>query len=169
MRVVGEVFDGDPSMIAFFEGGRQQWDGVDDKVDVLFDFPMFYAIRGAFARGGVDALQREGFAGGLAGFHGAFVEQDLPGVALFALLDQVEEHGRLVRRRQVRERLDVLCIERGDIVVRNRAGIVWVERRRAGRSQYHARKCKCSKAAHGFCPRMRIRGRKRKPAGKRDS
>ncbi|MCC6929867.1 MAG: cyclomaltodextrinase N-terminal domain-containing protein [Gemmatimonadaceae bacterium] len=51
VRVVGEVFDGDPSMIAFFEGGRQQWDGVDDKVDVLFDFPLFYAIRGAFARG----------------------------------------------------------------------------------------------------------------------
>jgi len=51
VRVVGEVFDGDPSMIAFFEGGRQQWDGVDDKVDVLFDFPMFYAIRGAFGRG----------------------------------------------------------------------------------------------------------------------
>ncbi|MBK6304186.1 MAG: hypothetical protein IPF47_00175 [Gemmatimonadetes bacterium] len=51
LRVVGEVFDGDPSMIAFFEGGRQQWDGVDDKVDLLFDFPMYYAIRGAFARG----------------------------------------------------------------------------------------------------------------------
>ncbi|MFN8668926.1 MAG: alpha-amylase family glycosyl hydrolase [Gemmatimonadaceae bacterium] len=51
VRVVGEVFDGDPSMIAFFEGGRQQWDGVDDKVDVLFDFPLYYAIRGAFARG----------------------------------------------------------------------------------------------------------------------
>ncbi|HEX4931684.1 MAG TPA: alpha-amylase family glycosyl hydrolase, partial [Gemmatimonadaceae bacterium] len=51
VRVVGEVFDGDPSMIAFFEGGRMQWDGVDDKVDLLFDFPLFYAIRGAFARG----------------------------------------------------------------------------------------------------------------------
>lgn len=51
LRVVGEVFDGDPSMIAFFEGGRQQWDGVDDKVDLLFDFPLYYAIRGAFARG----------------------------------------------------------------------------------------------------------------------
>lgn len=51
LRVVGEVFDGDPSMIAFFEGGRQQWDGIDDKVDLLFDFPTYYAIRGAFARG----------------------------------------------------------------------------------------------------------------------
>ena len=31
LRVVGEVFDGDPSMIAFFEGGRVQLDGVDDR------------------------------------------------------------------------------------------------------------------------------------------
>lgn len=52
LRVVGEVFDGDPSMIAFFEGGRQQWDGVDDEVDMLFDFPLFYPVRSAFARGG---------------------------------------------------------------------------------------------------------------------
>ena len=52
LRVVGEVFDGDPSMIAFFEGGRRQWDGVDDRVDLLFDFPLFYPIRNAFAKGG---------------------------------------------------------------------------------------------------------------------
>ncbi len=52
LRVVGEVFDGDPSMIAFFEGGRMKWDGIDDKVDMLFDFPLYYAIRSAFARGG---------------------------------------------------------------------------------------------------------------------
>lgn len=52
LRVVGEVFDGDPSMIAFFEGGRMKWDGIDDKVDMLFDFPLYFAIRSAFARGG---------------------------------------------------------------------------------------------------------------------
>ncbi len=52
LRVVGEVFDGDPSMIAFFEGGRMQWDGVDDGVDMLFDFPLYYPIRNAFAKGG---------------------------------------------------------------------------------------------------------------------
>ena len=52
LRVVGEVFDGDPSMIAFFEGGRMQWDGIDDEVDMLFDFPLFYPVRNAFARGG---------------------------------------------------------------------------------------------------------------------
>ncbi|HET7460699.1 MAG TPA: alpha-amylase family glycosyl hydrolase [Longimicrobium sp.] len=51
MRVVGEVFDGDPSMVAFFEGGRAQHDGIDDGVDALFDFPTFFAIRNAFAAG----------------------------------------------------------------------------------------------------------------------
>jgi glycosidase len=52
VRVVGEVLDGDPTMIAFFEGGRVKHDGVDDDVDALFDFPLFYTIRSAFARGG---------------------------------------------------------------------------------------------------------------------
>jgi len=51
LRVVGEVFDGDPSMIAFFEGGRMQSDGIDDKVDLLFDFPLFFSLRNAFAKG----------------------------------------------------------------------------------------------------------------------
>ncbi len=51
LRVVGEVLDGDASFVSFFEGGRTQFDGVDDKVDMLFDFPLFYAIRSAFAQG----------------------------------------------------------------------------------------------------------------------
>jgi glycosidase len=51
LRVVGEVFDGDPNMVAFFEGGRAQFDGIDDGVDALFDFPLYYPIRNAFARG----------------------------------------------------------------------------------------------------------------------
>ncbi len=51
LRVVGEVFDGDPSMISFFSGGKAQWDGLDTKVDALFDFPLYYAIRSAFGRG----------------------------------------------------------------------------------------------------------------------
>ena len=49
--VVGEVLDGDPTMIAFFEGGRVKHDGIDDKVDALFDFPLFFALRNAFAQG----------------------------------------------------------------------------------------------------------------------
>ncbi|MDX2183991.1 MAG: alpha-amylase family glycosyl hydrolase [Gemmatimonadaceae bacterium] len=52
LKVVGEVYDGDPALVSFFEGGRAQWDGLDTKVDMLFDFPLFYPIRQAFARGG---------------------------------------------------------------------------------------------------------------------
>lgn len=51
LRVVGEVFDGDPAMIAFFEGGRAPFDGIDDRVDKLFDFPLYFAIRRTFAEG----------------------------------------------------------------------------------------------------------------------
>ncbi len=50
-RVVGEVFDGDAAVVAFHEGGRPSWDGIDPGVDALFDFPLFYAFREAFARG----------------------------------------------------------------------------------------------------------------------
>ncbi len=52
VRVVGEVLEGDPTLVAFFEGGRPQADGIDTGVDYLFDFPSFFALRGAFARGG---------------------------------------------------------------------------------------------------------------------
>ena len=51
MRVVGEVLDGDPTLVSFFQGGRAQYDGIDDKVDALFDYPLHYAIRNAFAQG----------------------------------------------------------------------------------------------------------------------
>ena len=50
MNVIGETFDGDPAQVAFFQGGRKQWDGVDSGIDTEFDFPMFYAIRDAFIR-----------------------------------------------------------------------------------------------------------------------
>jgi glycosidase/predicted alpha/beta superfamily hydrolase len=51
LKVLGEVSDGDPSMVAFFEGGRKQPDGIDDKVDMLFDYPLFYPLRRAFGEG----------------------------------------------------------------------------------------------------------------------
>jgi glycosidase len=51
MNVVGEMFDGDPALVSFFQGGRTQFDGVDSGVDTLFDFPLFYIIRNVFARG----------------------------------------------------------------------------------------------------------------------
>jgi glycosidase len=51
MTVVGEVFDGDPSLVAFFQGGRRGWDGIDTRVDALFDFPLLFPLRRAFGEG----------------------------------------------------------------------------------------------------------------------
>jgi len=51
LRVVGEVFDGDPAMIRFFEGTKTTHDGVRTGVDYLFDFPLYYPIRDAFIGG----------------------------------------------------------------------------------------------------------------------
>jgi len=50
-RVVGEMFDGDPGLVSFFQGGQARFDGVDSGIDSLFDFPSFYPIRRAFAEG----------------------------------------------------------------------------------------------------------------------
>jgi len=49
--VVGEVLDGDVTHASFFQGGRVRYDGVDDRLDTLFDFPLMYPIRRAFAEG----------------------------------------------------------------------------------------------------------------------
>ncbi len=48
-RVVGEMWDEDPALVSFFQGGRKQFDGVDSGVDALFDFPLYGAIRRGFA------------------------------------------------------------------------------------------------------------------------
>jgi len=52
MNVIGETYDSDPAQVAFFQGGRRQWDGIDSGIDTEFDFPLFYGIRDAFARDG---------------------------------------------------------------------------------------------------------------------
>jgi glycosidase len=52
VTVVGELLDGDPALVSFFQGGEKRFDGVDSGVDTLFDFPLYYAVREAFARGG---------------------------------------------------------------------------------------------------------------------
>ena len=52
LTVVGELLDGDPALVSFYQGGEARFDGVDSGVDTLFDFPLFYALREAFARGG---------------------------------------------------------------------------------------------------------------------
>lgn len=51
LRVVGEVFDGDPALVSFFQGGAARFDGVDSGLDTLFDFPTYFALRRAFAEG----------------------------------------------------------------------------------------------------------------------
>ena len=51
LTVVGEVLDGDPAHVSFFQGGRVRFDGVDTGLDTLFDFPSMYSARHAFAQG----------------------------------------------------------------------------------------------------------------------
>ncbi len=42
---IGEVFDHDPAVTAFFEGGQARFDGIDSGVTTVFDFPLEFAIR----------------------------------------------------------------------------------------------------------------------------
>jgi glycosidase len=49
LRIVGEVFDADPALPAFFQGGRTQFDGVDTGIDTVFDFPLNSAVRKVFS------------------------------------------------------------------------------------------------------------------------
>ena len=51
LRVVGEVLDGDPAMISFFEGSRVGFDGLRTGVDKMFDFPLHFTIRKVFGEG----------------------------------------------------------------------------------------------------------------------
>ncbi len=50
LTVLGEMWDGNPKLVAFFQGGRKAFDGVDSGIDTLFDFPLCYAIRDVFAK-----------------------------------------------------------------------------------------------------------------------
>ncbi|HEX8180517.1 MAG TPA: alpha-amylase family glycosyl hydrolase [Pyrinomonadaceae bacterium] len=51
VNVVGEVLDGDIGHTTFYQGGRVRFDGVDTGLDTLFDFPLLYPLRAAFAQG----------------------------------------------------------------------------------------------------------------------
>ena len=51
LRIVGEMWDGDPALVSFFQGGARRFDGIDSGIDTLFDFPLFYPVRRAFAEG----------------------------------------------------------------------------------------------------------------------
>lgn len=46
--VLGEVFDADPALVAYFQGGVAR-DGIDTGVNALFDFPLQTVVRKVFA------------------------------------------------------------------------------------------------------------------------
>jgi glycosidase len=48
--VVGEVLDGDPTTVSFFQGGQTR-DGVDTLLDTLFDYPVYFKMVDAFGKG----------------------------------------------------------------------------------------------------------------------
>jgi glycosidase len=48
MWMVGEVFDRDAVHTSFFIGGHRGWDGIDTKLDSVFDFPLWNASLLAF-------------------------------------------------------------------------------------------------------------------------
>jgi glycosidase len=49
LNVIGETWDADPALVSFFQGGKSRFDGIDSGVDSLFDFPLAYSVRRAFA------------------------------------------------------------------------------------------------------------------------
>lgn len=51
VNILGELFDGDPALLAYFQKGHVGHDGVDTGIDTVYDFALFYAIRDVFAKG----------------------------------------------------------------------------------------------------------------------
>ncbi len=51
VNILGELYDGDPALLAYFQKGKVGSDGIDTNIDTLFDFGLFSPIRSAFARG----------------------------------------------------------------------------------------------------------------------
>ncbi|HEV3165613.1 MAG TPA: alpha-amylase family glycosyl hydrolase [Isosphaeraceae bacterium] len=49
LQVVGEAWVTDPAELAFFQGGRVGWDGIDPGIDSVFDFPLNLAIHEVFS------------------------------------------------------------------------------------------------------------------------
>jgi neopullulanase len=51
VNVLGELFDDDPALLSYFQAGKRGTDGIDTKIDTLYDFGLFNPIRSAFGRG----------------------------------------------------------------------------------------------------------------------
>ncbi len=62
VNILGELYDGDPALLAYFQTGRKGHDGIDTQIDTLFDFTLFYAIRDAFGKGGSIRSVSQAFA-----------------------------------------------------------------------------------------------------------
>jgi len=64
LTTVGEVWNADPTVTAFFVGGHAAFDGIDTRVSTVFDFPLMYALRDVVVRERsasrlVEVLQRD--------------------------------------------------------------------------------------------------------------
>jgi len=51
VNILGELFDGDPVLLSYFQKGKRGHDGIDPEIDTLYDFALYYAIRNSFAKG----------------------------------------------------------------------------------------------------------------------
>jgi glycosidase len=51
VNVLGELFDGNPALLSYFQKGRVGNDGIDPGIDTLYDFALHYAMRDTFAKG----------------------------------------------------------------------------------------------------------------------
>ena len=50
-KILGELYDSDPVLVAYYQGGRLGHDGIDTQIDALFDFGLFTPLRETFAKG----------------------------------------------------------------------------------------------------------------------
>ncbi len=50
VNVIGEVLDGDPATVSFFQGGQTR-DGVDTLLDTVFDYPVYFKLVDTFGKG----------------------------------------------------------------------------------------------------------------------
>ena len=51
VNILGELFDGDPALLSYFQRGKVGHDGIDTGIDTVYDFALHYAIRDVFAKG----------------------------------------------------------------------------------------------------------------------
>ena len=58
-NTIGEIYNTDPTITSYFEGGKKSWDGIDDRLSTMFDFPMQSTIREVVLRSRpADSLQK---------------------------------------------------------------------------------------------------------------